>query len=114
MSFDIAPVGPQQPATGTGRAESTTGDRVTNAKQPVVSESVTVDTIPSSPPQEVLDAMGRAARAHQQLQSSGRELRFNLDRATGKLTVEVHDINGNVLFTVPASKALEVAAGGSL
>jgi hypothetical protein len=114
MSFDIAPVGPHQPTTGTGRAKSATSDRVSSAKPPVISDSVKVDMIPSSPPQEVLDAMGKAAQAHDDLKQSGRELHFNVDQSTGKLTVEVHDLNGNVLFTVPASKALEVAAGGSL
>jgi hypothetical protein len=28
--------------------------------------------------------------------------------------VEVHDTHGNVLFTVPSSKVLDIAGGGSL
>jgi hypothetical protein len=41
-------------------------------------------------------------------------LHFKVDDATGKLIVEVHDLHGNLLFTVPASKALDFAGGGSL
>ena len=41
-------------------------------------------------------------------------MHFHIDDRTGQLSVEVHDLQGNVLFTVPATKALDVAAGGSL
>ncbi len=58
--------------------------------------------------------MSVAAQAYHDLASQNRELQFKIDNSTGKLTVEVHDLKGNLLFTVPASKALDVAAGGSL
>ena len=77
-------------------------------------DTVTVDTIPASPPPEVQAAMGVAAQAYDSLQASGKGLHFKVDEATGKLTVEVHDVHGNLLFQVPASTALDVAAGGSL
>ena len=41
-------------------------------------------------------------------------MRFKVNEATGKLSVEVHDVHGNLLFTVPASTALDVASGGPL
>jgi hypothetical protein len=80
-------------------------------------ESVKVDVsnpIPASPPAEVLDAMGTAASAADRLAAQDRALSFSVDAATGKVTVAVHDTDGNVLFTVPGSKALEIAGGGSL
>jgi uncharacterized FlaG/YvyC family protein len=70
--------------------------------------------IPSTPPPEVLDAMGRAADAYNRLADRGRGLHFRLDQSSGHVVVEVHDVEGNVISTVPASKALEVADGESL
>jgi len=74
--------------------------------------AVHVDTIPSSPPPEVHDAI--AVQSYKSLAATNRAMSFQINDRTGKLTVEVRDLKGNVLFTVPASKALDVAAGGSL
>lgn len=110
MSFDIGSVG-RTPATTpaqTARSSAPTG-QAAHASDPV-----TVDTIPASPPPEVHDAMGVANQAYQNLKAQGNELRFKINEATGKLTVEVHDVHGNLLFTVPASTALNVASGQPL
>ena len=112
MSFDIASVGRIAPATGPARTNPASGNAA--ASSATTSDPVKVDMIPSSPPPEVQDAMGVAAQAYDKLQASGRGLHFKVDDATGKLIVEVHDQHGKILFTVPASKALDVAGGGSL
>ena len=109
MSFDIAPVG-RTPGTAPAATDKTHNTAPSNAAQ----DSVTVDTIPSSPPPEVHEAMGVAAQAYDQLQADGRQMRFKVNEGTGKLVVEVHDLHGQLLFQVPASKALDVASGGSL
>ena len=70
--------------------------------------------IPASPPPEVHEAMAVADQAYKNLKDNGSELRFKVDEATGKLEIEVHDTHGNLLFTLPPHKALEVAEGGSL
>ena len=111
MSFDIAPVG-RTPGTASAATEKTHSTTPINAAH--ASESVTVDTIPSSPPPEVHEAMGVAAQAYDRLQDQGRQMRFKVNEDTGKLVVEIHDLHGNLLFQVPSSKALEVAGGGSL
>jgi hypothetical protein len=111
MSFDIGSVG-RTPATTpaqTGRSAAST-----SARGAYATETVTVDTIPATPPPEVQDAMGVANQAYHNLQASGTELRFKVNEATGKLSVEVHDTHGNLLFTVPASTALDVASGRPL
>ncbi len=113
MSFNIdtvGPVAPQQVRSGAAKA----ADRGAPAAARAPSDPVKVDAIPSAPPPEVHAAMAVAANAYHKLAASGRELSFRVDDRSGKLTVEVHDVHGNVLFTVPASKALDVAAGGSL
>jgi hypothetical protein len=111
MSFDIGSVGrtPQITQASTGRPAP--------AASPVPApgaDPVTVDTIPASPPPEVHDAIGVANQAYHNLKAAGSELRFKMNDATGKLTVEVHDPHGDLLFTVPASKVLDIASGGSL
>jgi hypothetical protein len=111
MSFDIAPVG-RTPSTAPVATDKTQSTAPTHAAQ--ASDSVTVDTIPSSPPPEVHEAMGVAAQAYDDLHAQGRQMRFKVNEGTGKLVVEVHDLHGKLLFQVPASKALDVASGGSL
>ena len=70
--------------------------------------------IPSSPPAEVLDAMAVAADAYDRLKTAGRRLHFETDPATGRMTAQVLDPDGNVLTTIPPSKVLDLAAGGTL
>jgi hypothetical protein len=111
MSFDIGSVGrtPAPAATQTARSSAPAP-----AQTEQVSDTVTVDTIPASPPPEVQDAIGVANQAYHSLQASGTELRFKVNEATGKVSVEVHDVHGNLLFTAPASTALDVASGQPL
>ena len=109
MSFDIAPIG-RTPGTAPAATEKTHNAAPSYAAQ----DSVTVDTIPSSPPPEVHEAMGVAAQAYDKLEAEGRQMRFKVNEGTGKLVVEIHDLHGQLLFQVPSSKALEVASGGSL
>jgi uncharacterized FlaG/YvyC family protein len=73
-----------------------------------------VDTLPASPPQQVLDEMAAAARVHETLRSSGRELHFSHDAASGRITIEVRDRAGQVLRTISPAEALDVAAGKPL
>ncbi len=72
------------------------------------------DTIPSSPPPEVLEAMDAAAQAYDRLAGAGRTLRFSPHRETGRLSVQLADRAGNVLRTVSPTAVLHVAAGGGL
>ena len=111
MSFDIGSVGrtpAAAPAAKTQRPTAVPSQSVEST------DTVTVDTIPASPPDEVHDAIGVANQAYQNLKASGSEMRFKVNEATGKLSVEVHDVHGNLLFTVPTSTVLDVASGGSL
>src|SRR5246500_4093811 len=108
MSFDIGSV---------GRTPATTSSQTARSSAPVPAQAahatatVTVDTIPASPPAEVHEAIGVANQAYHNLKAAGSELRFKINEATGKLTVEVHDVHGNLMFTVPASTVLDVASG---
>lgn len=74
---------------------------------------VTVDTIPSSPPQEVFAAMLTAAQAADRLAASGRALHFSTDETAG-LSVQMTSLDGTVLGTVSPTTVLSVASGGVL
>jgi hypothetical protein len=111
MSFDIGSVGRTPAPASTQKARSSAPAPAQTAQ---AGDTVTVDTIPASPPPEVQDAIGVANQAYYNLQATGSELRFKVNEATGKLSVEVHDVHGNLLFTVPASTALDVASGQPL
>lgn len=71
-------------------------------------------SIPASPPPEVLDAIGTAADAYDRLNDGGRQLHFETDPATGRLSIQVLDLDGNVTATLPPSKVLDLADGASL
>jgi hypothetical protein len=70
--------------------------------------------IPDSPPPEVLEAMGAAAHAYDRLKTAGRRLHFETDAASGRVTVQLLDPDGNVVTTLPGSKVLDLASGGTL
>lgn len=115
MSFDIGSVQGSNATVAsvrsTGRAKPASTSHGTTS-----TEAVTVDVrgIPDSPPPEVLDAMGAAATAHERLAEAGRALSFKIDDTTGQVVVTAHDSEGQALFTLSGSKALEIASGGSL
>jgi uncharacterized protein YlxW (UPF0749 family) len=111
MSFDIGSVG-RTPATTPSRTARSSAPAPAQAAH--ATDTVTVDTIPASPPPEVHDAIGVANQAYHNLKAAGTELRFRINESTGKLTVEVHDVDGNLMFTVPASTTLDVASGQPL
>jgi hypothetical protein len=87
-----------------------TGSPVAAAHQ----ASVQVDTFPTSPPPHLGDEIAVARVAAGLLASGGRHVHFGLDPATGHLKIEVRDLDGYPLGTIPPSKALELAGGGSL
>ena len=111
MSFDIGSVG-RMPASSPTQSARTSAPAPTQAAHSA--DTVTIDTIPASPPPEVHEAMGVAHEAYHNLKANGTELRFKINEATGKLSVEVHDVHGNVMFTVPSSTVLDVASGQPL
>jgi flagellar protein FlaG len=110
MSLDVAPVGPSSYRAVNELTSSPRGVGQAAAAHDVGPSG----TVPSSPPQEVLDAMDAASRAYQALRAQGRELRFAQDTETGRMTIEVRDLDGNLLRMIPPSKLLDIATGGIL
>lgn len=76
--------------------------------------NVRVDALPATPPAEVRDEVDRAAARYDELQAQQRELHFASDPKSGRLVIEVRDLDGNVIRTIPPLKALGVISGEEL
>jgi uncharacterized FlaG/YvyC family protein len=115
MSIHVPPAGPQDSAALAAVQPRPQAQPVEPAKkQPEVVPAATVDALPSRPPLEVLEEMEAASRRYDELRAQKRELHFTHDPHANRVVVEVRDLEGNVLRTIPPSKALDVIAGGSL
>jgi flagellar protein FlaG len=108
MDFNLPPLGGIE---RTGQAQRTSGAKAAARVEP--SAAVTVDTLPASPPDSVLEEMFAASRVAQHLHEQGRELHFE-PVGDGRVQVQVRDLDGNVIRTIPAGTALDVAAGQPL
>ncbi|MEA2466819.1 MAG: hypothetical protein QOJ57_945 [Thermoleophilaceae bacterium] len=75
--------------------------------------AVNVSTLPASPPPAVLEDVHVAARVAEELRAQKRELHFEVTDG-GRVAVQVRDLDGNVIRTIPAAKALAVASGEPL
>jgi hypothetical protein len=73
-----------------------------------------VGEIPPAPTPEVRTEVDRAAERVEELRADNRELHFSKDPNSNRVIIEVRDLEGNVLKTIPPSKALEVMAGAEL
>jgi uncharacterized FlaG/YvyC family protein len=65
-------------------------------------------------PPELMDEIAEAADRAEAIAAAGRELHFRVDDVTGRVIVEVRDLEGNVLRAIPPSAALSVMAGAAL
>jgi hypothetical protein len=118
MSFEIGPLPPIQPAGPSQRVSPPSADFAAVLGRAPAPAPVAVDTaqlsLPAYPPAEVLDAVGAAADRVDQLVAENRELHFRKDEETGRVIVEVRDLEGNVIRTIPPSHALEIMSGAAL
>jgi hypothetical protein len=75
--------------------------------------AVNAGTLPASPPPAVLEDMYAAARVADELHAQSRELHFEVTES-GRVAVQVRDLEGNVIRAIAPAKALEVAGGAPL
>lgn len=119
MSFEI---GPLQRIGGSGAARRvdavTPGFSLDLARKPAQQQPAPADaavvSLPAYPPVEVREAIGAAAARAAELRAENRELHFRKDQTSGRVIVEVRDLSGNVIRTIPPSKALDVMAGAAI
>jgi len=98
----VPPVHPARPAAASPRAG-----------EPSRFDTVLGD-VPPAPTEEVRRQVDRAAEIAAQLHESNRELHFSRDQETGRVVIQVRDLDGNVLKTIPPSRALDVMSGAAL
>jgi len=67
--------------------------------------------IPPAPTPEARDLVAKAAEVAQQLHENNRELHFTTDDSTNRVIIQVRDLDGNVIKTIPPSKALDLLSG---
>ena len=109
MSFELPPLGSigADPITPRTAAPKTTG-----AEFRLPGAAVSVKTIPATPPPDLLDQVTTAARVAEELRAIGRELHFEPPATPGgRVVVQVRDLEGNVIRTVPPAEALDIATG---
>ena len=71
-------------------------------------------SIPSTPPPDVLREVQEAGRRAEELWDARRELHFALDDGSGRVIVQVRDLEGRVIRTIPPSEALEIMSGRAI
>ena len=113
MNFDIPPIGGPGGAADPPRAAAPAQRPDFATSLEAASNDVNVSTLPASPPTEVLEQMHEAGRVAQELRAQQRELHFE-PTGNGRVIVQVRDLDGNVIRTIPPSRALEIAAGAPL
>lgn len=70
--------------------------------------------VPPAPTEEVRKQVDRAAEIAAQLAVANRELHFSKDQDTGRVVIQVRDLDGTVIRTIPPSHVLAVMSGEAL
>jgi flagellar protein FlaG len=73
-----------------------------------------VGDVPPAPTAEARAMVDRAAERVDELRAQGRELHFSHDDTTNRVIIEVRDLDGNVIKTIPPAKALDIMSGAEL
>jgi FlaG protein len=117
MSFEIGRVTSQAPLTPAAPQRSAAtggaGFAAALAGASAQRDSVSIG-VPANPPPDVLREVQAAGRRAAELAAQHRELHFEKDAASGRVIVQVRDLDGNVLRTIPPSHALAVMSGAAL
>ena len=70
--------------------------------------------VPPAPTAEARAMVDKAAERVQELHEQNRELHFKRDEASNRVVIEVRDLEGNVLKTIPPANALDILSGAEL
>lgn len=79
--------------------------------KPRFDDGAIVDSVPPAPTEEARAMVDRAAERVDELHGANRELHFSHDEETNRVIIEVRDLDGNVIRTIPPSKALDILSG---
>ncbi len=73
---------------------------------------MTSDVVPASPPPEVQAQVSEALQRAHDLFARNCDLHFAKDPERGRMVMQVRDLEGNVLRTLPPLAALDLLTGG--
>jgi len=86
--------------------------RGTSPTAPTDDVGATTDTIPASPPDEVLQAMGAAAQTYDQLAAQNKQVGFQSSADGSRVQVVVKDLSGNAISSpLPPSHVFNILDG---
>jgi len=73
-----------------------------------------VGDVPPAPTPEAREMVDKAAEVVEKLHANNRELHFSREEGTNRVVIEVRDLDGNVIKTIPPAKALDILSGAEL
>jgi hypothetical protein len=117
-----SPINPTQGVTGAEAPSRTSAAAEVAASSAVrgvvggtrpasVDSSVSLEAVPATPPQEVLEQMAEAGQRYEALSAQGQELHFTRDADGNVATLEVRGAGGEVLKSLSLAEAVDLAAG---
>jgi hypothetical protein len=104
-SYPVPPAAPARPAADSPEAPD---DAHAHRFDTVLGD------VPPAPTAEVRAQVDRAAEIAAELAARNRELHFSTDKDTGRVVIQVRDLDGNVIRTIPPSRALDVMSGAAV
>lgn len=110
MSSLIQPPQPTSGAASPARVSAARRVRPQSATPAESTPPVSLDTVPSAPPAEVLSQIRAAAGRYESLRAEGHEVRYSHEAGSGQPTITLHDRTGAMIKSLSPSEALELAA----
>ena len=106
LNFSPPPAAPKRAAADPAASQFSVGAPRADA--------AVIGGIPAEPPEDALREVDRAAARADELYRDQRELHFAMDEDSGRVVVQVRDLDGRVIRTIPPSEALDVMSGKPL
>jgi FlaG protein len=106
LNFSTPPAAPKRAATDPAAKQFSVAAPRADAAE--------IGGIPAVPPEDALREVDRAAARADELWREQRELHFAMDEDSGRVVVQVRDLDGRVIRTIPPSEALDVMSGKPL
>jgi hypothetical protein len=103
----------QAPGAVSRASEPALFQRPAQPRTGVVGSGTLVGDSPLAPTPEARELVAKAADVMRRLHANNRELHFSTDQTTKRVIIEVRDLDGNVLKTIPPTSALDFLTGGA-
>ena len=120
MTLQIGRFTPYSQYASVSAAKATAGEPVPPQREPrspapskpgLHESGTVVGDVPPAPTPEARELVAKAAEVVQKLHDNNRELHFETDHETGRVIIEVKDLDGNTLKTIPPKHALDFLTG---